>query len=212
VELAVSLATLVVSLVLLWAGVRHLEFGSLPATVLTLLDLLAVGLLVFSLGWWGVAVFAAVNVTAVLIWSVILAAKVEAKLVSAAIQAQVEPEEMTELAKRLRQLPELKAVGPVERGELVRLLAERNRTPGEIEEMAVPLAMLKSIHGTAFPWLVENFDRLLRLGGEPATKAGEVADILHNTTTNSPMTFEEALNALVTVYGEEEPPAEQAAA
>jgi hypothetical protein len=41
--------------VLLWTRVRHLEFGSFLTTVLSLLELLALGIAIYSLGWWGLA-------------------------------------------------------------------------------------------------------------------------------------------------------------
>jgi hypothetical protein len=37
--------------------------------------------------------------------------------------------------------------------------------------MAIPISMLKLIHGAPLPWLVESFDRLLRLTDEPASKS-----------------------------------------
>ena len=67
-ERALGLTTLIVSLVLLWSRTRRLRFSSLAATVLTGLELLAVGFAVASLGWWGVVALGLVNVLAVLIW------------------------------------------------------------------------------------------------------------------------------------------------
>jgi hypothetical protein len=208
---ALGIATLVASLALLWSGRRRLEFGSLPATVLTFLELLGLGLAVVSLGWWGVAAVGVVNIVAGLVWSVILAARVESRLVYAAIQAGESRETMKALAARLAQRKELKVLGPVERADLVQLLADRARTPGEIEEMAVPIGMLKTIHGSPLPWLVESFDRLLRLTNEPASKAAEAADIIHATAQNSVCTFKEIVDAFMTFYSDESVP-EQAAA
>jgi hypothetical protein len=71
-------------------------------TVLSVLELLGLGIAVFSLGWWGVLVLASVNVLAVLIWSVVLASRVETKLVYAGIQANESKETMKGLAQRLR--------------------------------------------------------------------------------------------------------------
>jgi hypothetical protein len=63
---------------------------------------------------------------------------------------------MKQLANRLGRAKELKILGPLERAELIRLLADRNRKPAEIEQMAVPIGMLKAIHGAPLPWLVES--------------------------------------------------------
>jgi hypothetical protein len=128
----------VVSLLLLWSRTKRLEFGSFLTTVLSLLELLGLGVAVFSLGWWGLVALGSVNVMAVLVWSVVLASRVETKLVYAGIQAGESKEEMKGLADRLAKQKELKVFGPVERAELIRLLAERNRSVPEIEEMAAP--------------------------------------------------------------------------
>jgi hypothetical protein len=109
---ALGIATVIASLALLWSGRRRLEFGSLAATVLTFLELLGLGIAVVSLGWWGIAILGVVNIVAVLVWSVVLAARVESKLVYAAIQADEPSEAMKALAGRLGKRAEMKAIGP----------------------------------------------------------------------------------------------------
>ncbi len=211
-EFAISIATLVASLALLLSGRRRLEFGSFPATALTFLELLGLGLAVVSLGWWGLGALGLVNIAAALVWSVVLAAKVEAKLVYAAIQARVSRADVKQLAARLGRTKELKVLGPTERAELIRLLADRNRQPDEIEQMAVPIGMLKTIHSAPLPWLVESFDRLLRLTNEPASKSGELADILHATSQNAVASFKEIVDSFLLFYGGEDALPDQAAA
>jgi hypothetical protein len=208
----VGIAVLVVSLVLLWTHVRHLEFGSFLATVLSFLEILALGVAVYSLGWSGLAVFGIVNVIAVLVWSVILASRVETKLVYAGIQANESKEAMQELAGRLAKQKELKVLGPVERAELVRLLADRNRNIVEIEDMAAPIGMLKTIHEAPLDWLVERFDGILRGADEPASKANETASIIHNTAVNAAASFKEIMDGFSTFYTGEPPPSEDVAA
>jgi hypothetical protein len=208
---AVGVAVLVVSLVLFWAGIRHLEFSSFLATVVSLLELLALGIAVYSLAWWGLAVFGIVNVVAVLVWSVILASRVETKLVYAGIQADESKEAMKGLAARLANQKELKVLGPVERAELVRLLADRNRSIAEIEDMAAPIGMLKTIHDADLGWLVESFDTILRGAGEPASKASETASIIHGTTVNAAASFKEIMDGFSTFYTGDSPPSEEAA-
>jgi hypothetical protein len=80
--------------------------------VLTFLELLGLGIAVVSLGWWGIAILGVVNIVAVLVWSVVLAARVESKLVYAAIQADEPSEAMKALAGRLGKRAEMKAIGP----------------------------------------------------------------------------------------------------
>jgi hypothetical protein len=209
---ALAIATLIASLALLWTGRRRLGFGSLTATVLTFLELLGLGLAVASLGWWGFVILGIVNVIAGLVWSVILAARVESKLTYAAIQAGVPTEAMKELAKHLGKRSQLKVLGPQQQAELIRLLAERNRSPDEIEDMAIPIGTLKAIHDASLPWLVESFDRLLRLANEPASKSMEIADTIQGTTQNAVGTFKEIVDAFVIFYsGEAVPDAQKAA-
>jgi hypothetical protein len=201
---ALGMTTVIVSLVLLWSRVRRLEFNSLAASALTALELLGVGLAVVSLGWWGVAALGLVHLLAVLVWSVILAARVESNLVYAATRVGESSQTIKALAKRLGQRRELRALGPTERALLISLLADRARNPAEIEDIAVPVAMLQTIHGVALPWLVERFDRLLRLSGEPAGKAMEVADTLEATAHAAAATFTEIVDAFVTFYSGED--------
>lgn len=92
------------------------------------------------------------------------------------------------------------------------MLAERNRSPAEIEDMAIPIGMLKTIHDASLPWLVESFDRLLRLANEPASKSMEVSDTIQATTQNAVGTFKEVVDAFVIVYSGEAVPDEQKAA
>jgi hypothetical protein len=61
--------------------------------------------------------------------------------------------------------------------------------------------MLVTIHDVPVDWLVDRFAQIVRLSGE--TEPIKVADIVHNTTTNSPLSFREALDAFVAVYGGE---------
>ncbi|MCW3025659.1 MAG: hypothetical protein JWM29_1091 [Solirubrobacterales bacterium] len=201
---ALGLTTLIVSLVLLWSRTRRLEFSSLAATVLTLLELFGVGLAVVSLGWSGLVALGVVNLLALLVWSVILAARVESKLVYAATRVGESSTTMKALAKRLGKRRELRTLGPTDRAELISLLADRARNPAEIEDIAVPVAMLRTIHGVKLPWLVERFDRLLRLSGEPASKAIEVADTLEATAQAAATTFTEIVDAFVTFYSGED--------
>ena len=201
----VSIAVLIASLALLWSGWKRVEFSSLLTTVLSILELLGLGIAVFSLGWWGVVVLASVNVLAVLIWSVVLASRVETKLVYAGIQANESKETVKGLAQRLARQNELKVLGPVQRAELIRVLADRNRSVAEIEEMAVPIGMLKTIHSAPLAWLAESFDAILRGAGEPASKARETAETVHGTAVNAAATFKEIVDALVAFYTDEVP-------
>ena len=194
----IGISSLTLSLILLWSGRKKTEFTSFVTTLLTVTELAGLAFAVIALGWLGLAVFGAVNVIALLVWSVILASRVEAKLVYAGIQTGNSKESIQALADRIGDLPELASVAPTERAELIRLLAERGRSIPEIEAMAGPIGKLEVIHGGDLTWLVEQFDQILRLAGEPASEAEEAAATIHSTTTNSAATFKEIVDALVT--------------
>jgi hypothetical protein len=195
----VSLATLVVVLAVLWSGIRQLEFGSLASTAMSVLELFGIVLSVAGLGWLGLGVFGCTNVVAILIWCVILASRKQTRLTYASTLSGEPREAIYELAERLRKRQELRNYGPIAIADLIVLLADRNRAVEEIESMSVPIGMLKTIHDVPFDWLVDRFDQIMRFSGE--TDPVKVADIVHNTTTNSPMSFREALDAFVAVYG-----------
>jgi hypothetical protein len=164
VDTVLGVLTMVLSLALLWAGRKKLRFGSLVSTTLSVIELLALGIAVVSLGWWGLIALAAVNVIAFAVYGIVLAARVEERLVYASIQTDEPRKAVEALAARLGQRPGLASVGPVERADLIKLLSERARTVSEIEEMAVPIALLQVVHRPPWPWLVSRFDQLLRLG------------------------------------------------
>jgi hypothetical protein len=210
VQTIIGIVGLLVNLTLLWSGRERLRFGSLLSTSLSLLALLGTVIAVISLGWLGFALLAVVNLAAILVWSCVLALRVEEKLRFAATETRESIAEMKELAKRLRQVRELKAVQPTEQVEMIKLLAERSRSGKEIEEIAPALGTLLLLHDPPLPWLVEYFDRLLRLAGEPASKAMEAAATLSASTRNAAASFSEMLEAMITVYSGEIP-AEEAA-
>jgi hypothetical protein len=195
----VSIVALLASLAVLWAGIRRFEFGSFTRTVLSMLELLGIAVSVISLGWVGLGLFVGANVIAILVWSVVLASRQQTKLTYASTLCGESRDAMYALARRLRSRHELRNYGPIAIADLIVRLADRNRTTNEIESMAVPIAMLKTIHDVPLDWLVDRFDQIMRLSGE--TDPINVADIVHNTTRHSPMSFREALDALVAVYG-----------
>ena len=195
----VSIAALLTSLTLLWGGIRRLEFGSLGGTVLSILEFLGIAVSVVSLGWAGLGMFVGANLIAILVWSVVLASRQQTKLTYASTLCGESRDSLYGLARRLRSRRELGNYGPIVIADLIVRLADRNRRLDEIESMAVPIAMLKTIHDVPLDWLVDRFDQIMRLSGE--TDPMKVADIVHNTTTHSPMSFREAIDALVIVYG-----------
>lgn len=209
-QTAIGVIGLLATLGLLWSGREKLKFGSFLSTLLSLLEVFGTIVAVVSLGWLGFALLAVVNLIAILTWSCVLALRAEEKLRYAATETDKPVAEIKQLAKRLRRGEGLKAIGPLEQAEMIKLLAERARSIEEIEVMAPAIGSLSLLHGAPLPWLVEHFDRLLRVAGEPAEKAMEAAATLSASTKQAAASFTETLEAMITVYAGETPSQEAA--
>lgn len=198
-QTAVGIVGVLVGLALLWTGVKRLRISSLQAALLSALDIAVLLGSVALLGSLGVIIFLGATVVAILAWSIYLAAKKEDILLYAATQCGAPKQEMLDLFDRLRKLPgrPLAAMEPLVQARLMSDLAQRARTPEEIELMVPPIAMLWVIHRPDLTWLASNFDRLLRLYGMDATESMRLADVVTAGTKSSAATFEEMVDALV---------------
>jgi len=191
---------LLLSIIILWAGLRKPEPGKYFKFTLWALETLVLVVSVWRLKLLGGILFLGANLAAFLVSSVRLAMRHEDILISAAINADVPKETMVQLATRLKSAKETRYLGPIGRAELIRLLAERARTPDEIEVMARPLAMLHAVHKMPMPLLVEKIDRLLRRAQMTASETMKVADTLTGGTQEAAATFEEMLDAMLELY------------
>lgn len=201
-ETLISAAALVVGLVLLWTWRRGLEVSSFQATLLSVIEVAGFVIAVVALGWLGVAIFVVISLVALIAWSVVLAIKKQSILVSAAVQgAHVSREEAEEIWQWMGGEKSFAALSPLKRAELIKVLAERAREPAEIKAMAIPVAQLSLIFGCDPIWLAPRFDQLLRLDGKDAGKAIELADTLTTSTQLAPISFEEMVEAMLTVAG-----------
>lgn len=82
------------------------------------------------------------------------------------------------------------------------MLADRSRSPAEIEAMGVPIGMLYLIGDPRdIDWLVERFDSILRLYKKKAEESMDVADTLTASFQRSAATLEEMIEALVVAGG-----------
>lgn len=128
---------------------------------------------------------------------------VDAELAAAAGRSGAyEKADMREALSALEQNRELAALGPRLRARLVRSLADRNRSPEEIEAMGVPIGMLYFIGvPRSIDWLVERFDSILRLYDEEPQDSMKVADTITASSQQSAATLEETIEALVVAGG-----------
>ncbi len=195
-DILLNAAGVLLALALLWLGLNRIELSSGPKAAIWIADFILLIVSIVSLGWVGVVILVIANVLAILGWSLWLAMQKESLLVYAAIQADSSKEEIQELYRRLHGSDQaFRALGPIELAKLIKCLSERGRAPDEIEHMARPIALLQVVHEPPLEELVERFDRLLRLYGEPAENAMSVADKLTKATQLSAATFEEMLSA-----------------
>jgi hypothetical protein len=63
--------------------------------------------------------------------------------------------------------------------------------------MAHPIALLWVVHRPGLEWLVEHFDRLLRLYGMSADESMRLADVISSATKQSAATFEQMVEGMV---------------
>jgi lysozyme len=199
-EIVVDVVAIVLGLILLWTGLRKLHLSRLHKTTLSILDLALLAMATISRGWLGLWVFLGVNVVAIVIWSIRLAMQKETLLTFAATQSARTKEEMEALYDRLhRSHQAFRLLGPIRLAELISHLAQRGRDPGEIAEMARPVAMLSTVNDVGLGWMAVRFDRILRLYGDPATESMRIADTLTRATQLSAITFEEMVDATIAV-------------
>lgn len=201
-ETLIGVLVLVLGLVLLWTGRRRFEFNSFQATLLSVLDFAGLVVAVVALGWLGVGILVAVNVVAALVWSVILAAKKQSILVDASVQsADMSVEEADQVWVWMSRQQAFAVMRPLERGALIRALAEQARSAQEIRPMAKAIAQLSVIFDCDAIWLTPRFDQILRLYGKGADQSEEVADTFVTATKNSAATFKENLTAMIIAGG-----------
>jgi hypothetical protein len=194
-----TILDLLVGLAVLWTGLAKVELSRLSKSGLSALGLVSlVGALALQ-GWLGLWLFVGAAVLGILGHSAYLTVKQDSILTYAAIQAGVSREEMKELHDRIASHKALAIMRPIRSAELVCLLSQRARSIDEIEEMAIPIAMLWSVHKPDLAHLVEKFDQILRLYGEPAGNSMSIADTLTAATRHAAATFEQMLDATVDV-------------
>ena len=160
-EVAISVAAVLVGVGLYWTGTKKLEAGSLATAILTAADLCLCVLGFVLLGWLGLVLAAAVTVIGLLVHSVRLAMQKESHLASAGARARTDKETMERLFDRLYESDKVfRQLGPVRTAHLIALLADRARSVDEIESMARPVALL---------WFINESPR------SPASSRGEGA-------------------------------------
>jgi hypothetical protein len=202
IETALTAAALVVGLVLLWTRRQRYEFNSFQATLLSIFEIVGVFVSMVALGWLGVAILLGINVVSALIWSAILAVKKEAILVDASVQSvDMSVEEAGEIWDWMSKEKAFAVIRPLQRGDLIRVLAEQARSPQEIRPMAVAVAQLSVIFDHDVLWLAPRFDQLLRLYDKSASDSDEVADLLVTSTKRSAASFEDMLIAMIVAAG-----------
>lgn len=195
---ALQVAGVVLSLLLLWLGLKKVELKSPAKVVLAVADagLLVAG--VVSLGWLGLIIVIVANVAGFLGWGVRLALERDHLQTAATIRSGESREAIRSLQDRLQPQKAFSTFDPIELATLIRTLADCGRSAEEIEVVAPAVAMLSVAHGQDAVQLAPDFDRVLRLYGEPTSNAMAVADTLTASTLASACSFSEMLAACIT--------------
>lgn len=139
---ALSAATLIVAVALLWTGWKKSTWSTPLAAILSALDLVGLVLLVVSLGWLGLGIFAGANVAGFVGWGMQGAVYVDAQLSAAAALGGMQKAAARGAFVALTDDKRLASLGPRLRADLVRLLAERGRSPVEIQMMGPAVGLL----------------------------------------------------------------------
>jgi hypothetical protein len=201
-ETPIGVVGLMLTLILLWAGWQRFEFNSFQKTLLSVFEVAVLIVSVVALGWLGIGILLGVNMIAALVWSVILAAKKQSILVDASVQSSdMSVEEADELWDWMKKQKAFAVMRPLQRGELIRALAEQARSPSEIRPMAVAVAQLSVVFDCEPIKLARRFDQLLRLYGKTASDSEEVADALVTGTKQSAASFEDMLTGMIVAGG-----------
>ncbi len=193
----VEILALAVGAVLLVTGLKRIEITGFWKSVLSLTDLALLVVGAVLLGWLGALVVVVVNLIAVVVSSIRLAIRKQSILTYAAIQADVDRNEMEELHDELRTQKAFKAIGPIDTAELISTLSQLARSPAEMRLMAPPIAMLYVVHEPDLLKFASDFDQLMRLYGKSAGDAMALADQLTVGTRMAAATFDEMVDALI---------------
>ncbi len=195
---AFSIVTLVASLALLWTRAKKLGWSTPVGAALSLFEFVALGISIVQLGWIGLLIFVMVNVAGFFISGMVGAAQVDADMAVAAAHGGYEKAEMQAALSTLIADNRLTILGTKKRAKIVLALADRSRSPAEIEDMGSPIGMLYVIgEPRSIEWLVERFDTIMRLYGHRSEEAMDVADTLTASFQRSAATLEETIEALV---------------
>ena len=204
----IALLGLIVGLGLFWSGRKKVNLSTFGNALFSILDLAVLLVSTALLGWIGVWVFVATNLIAFVAVSVRLAMRQEEILLYAATQCDAAKQDMYAISKWMRQeRGPFALMGPLERAELISELAQRARQPHEMKEMALPIALLWAVHRPDLGWLVEHFDRLLRLYDMEADDSMQLADVISGATKAGAATFVEMVEAMTAAaaIGDPEP-------
>jgi hypothetical protein len=199
-----SAAALIVGLVLLWTWRVGLEVSSFGATFLSAITVASFIVSIITLGWIGVAILFVVCISAVITWSIVLAIRKQSILTAATVEAlDLTPVQAGEIWRWMGTERSFASIGPLERAELIRVLAASAREQEEIRLLAVPIAELSLQFDLDPSWLASHFDRLLRLYGMEAARASEAAATVAATIRLSPAAPREIVEAMLIAGGDD---------
>jgi hypothetical protein len=147
---------------------------------------------------WDEALGGGLNLRGVLARSVASASLKEQALEKAGTALGEPLERMKALADRLDQGQGLiSAIGPIDRAQLIRVLAERSRSVAEIELMAGEIGRLAVLEGVDVRWLADRFDAVLSAWGSSAEQSNATASELHLFACNTTVALADVIDASI---------------
>jgi len=166
---------------------------NIVSIILLIAAVVTIGLL------WGSIILVSLFLGTCLINGIQIAAKWEQIYTDIALHTGLEKDKSKQFTKKLYQSHKAcKAAGLLSVSQIAQQLAERNRTPNEIEQMLPHITMFMIAHQFKInkeniKKVVDAVDRILRIFGYDASQTQRVVDVLTQVDLKSPASADELI-------------------
>lgn len=199
IRLTIELASVLVTMAAIWAGIVKFEPDRPWKFIAAFLDstLLIAGLVILGPVLGLVLAMSGIGVW-FLVTSVKLAVEYDSVSTDAAIHWSVDRVEAKRIISNLRRSggKPFQYIGLLGTAQLASSLAQCARNPKEAEAMAKPIAMLGAIFHKDPAVIAPRVDRLLRKFGEPPERTMHVADVITRASQLTPGSFDQVMDSL----------------
>jgi hypothetical protein len=143
---------------------------------------------------WDEALGGGVNLRGLLARSVVLASLRDQELEKAATALEEPIDSLTALADRLDSANALVSITPTQRAQVIRILAQRERSIADIELMAGEIGVLAVLEGVDPRWLADRFDAVMSAWGHPAEESNVRAAELHELASRTTVSLADVID------------------